>query len=257
MIVKIEVRETLQEFAFVDRKKVIPQLAQLAEEENWSSSRYASNEDFSLLFNYLDHTFAQLKAENKVLFDKDSKTAVFNTGLLSPTGEAIYGLCAPNLIRGFQPYYVTGFYRESARELSRFAKLPEVARYAEDPGQLVFDPRLDFRVDTHHLLEQTNLRLRELLLSITDIARALDGAISKAVKMAERNYRLAYAQCYQGSVQLLLPLYLTSSNKADLALVLDRLEHCYTARTCLTLEMARKNARLLGRVEASSWLGQK
>ena len=66
------------------------------------------------------------------------------------------------------------------------------------------------------------------------------------------NYTLAVPQYYRGSIQLLLPLCLTQ-DVPQLALVVMRMESHYTARTCLTLDMAYNNARLLVRPE-SQWL---
>lgn len=69
------------------------------------------------------------------------------------------------------------------------------------------------------------------------------------------NYKIAVPQYYDGKIQLLLPLCLTSgSPNPDLALVVHRLnDKTYTARTCLTLKMAYNNARLIVKPQ-SNWL---
>ncbi|QDP95392.1 DUF3825 domain-containing protein [Microlunatus elymi] len=74
-----------------------------------------------------------------------------------------------------------------------------------------------------------------------------------------RNYKAAIPQWYRdshsdhASVQLLLPLCLRQPDKADLALVVDRVGDSYRGNTVLTLDMAYRNARLLARPD-SDWL---
>ena len=53
-------------------------------------------------------------------------------------------------------------------------------------------------------------------------------------------------------IQLLLPLCLTG-DKPELALTIQREDGFYAARTCLTLDMAYNNARLICRPE-TSWI---
>lgn len=62
-------------------------------------------------------------------------------------------------------------------------------------------------------------------------------------------------QFYGGRIQLLLPLCLTG-DKPELALTIQREDGFYAARTCLTLDMAYNNARLICRPE-TSWSSDK
>lgn len=61
---------------------------------------------------------------------------------------------------------------------------------------------------------------------------------------------MAGAQFYGGRIQLLLPLSLTV-DKPELALTIQRENGFYAARTCLTLDMAYNNARLICHPEIS------
>lgn len=75
-------------------------------------------------------------------------------------------------------------------------------------------------------------------------------------KKVSTNYKLAIPQYYEGKIQLLLPLCLgTDNGKPDLALAVTKLETCYQGHTCLTLDMAYNNARLIAKPE-SNWLSQ-
>ena len=73
-----------------------------------------------------------------------------------------------------------------------------------------------------------------------------------AARRAAANYTLAVPQFYGGRIQLLLPLCLTG-DKPELALTIQREDGFYAARTCLTIEMAYNNARLICRPE-TSWI---
>jgi hypothetical protein len=52
---------------------------------------------------------------------------------------------------------------------------------------------------------------------------------------------------YRGSIQLLLPLCLSSASQAEMAPVVEDCDIFYQAAICLTLEMAYNNARQLAR----------
>lgn len=80
------------------------------------------------------------------------------------------------------------------------------------------------------------------------------GAIAEAERKAAANYTIAVPQYYNGRIQLLLPLCLTG-DAPELALTIQREEGFYSARTCLTLEMAYNNARQICRPMAS-WLAR-
>lgn len=82
-----------------------------------------------------------------------------------------------------------------------------------------------------------------------------NGAIETAKRMLEANYKTAIPQFYRGKIQLLVPICLQAPNKPDLALTCVKTEDKskYLGRTCLTLEMAYNNARLIAKPE-SNWL---
>ena len=87
------------------------------------------------------------------------------------------------------------------------------------------------------------------------IRRQLVGAIDEVIKKVRTNYKIAVPQYYRNKIQLLLPLCLTpGSPNPDLALVIYKVdEQTYCARTCLTIQMAYTNARLIVRPQ-SDWL---
>lgn len=82
-----------------------------------------------------------------------------------------------------------------------------------------------------------------------------DGAIKHAKNMINANYKTAVPQYYKGKIQLLIPICLIRENVPDLALVVSKNEagNQYLGHTCLTLDMAYNNARLIARPD-SLWL---
>lgn len=81
----------------------------------------------------------------------------------------------------------------------------------------------------------------------------LKGAIDNAKERVRRSYKTAIPQYYNGYVQLLLPLCLTSPAQADLAITIERHDMFYRAATCITLDMAYNNARQITKQERD-WL---
>lgn len=74
-------------------------------------------------------------------------------------------------------------------------------------------------------------------------------------KKVSANYKIAVPQYFNGKIQLLLPLCLKDGKTPDLALVVTKNDkgNFYQGHTCLTMDMAYNNARLIARSE-SNWL---
>ena len=153
--------------------------------------------------------------------------------------------------------FLKGFFKESDPMLVSFEYLPCRVRFAEDPSELVFDYRLPIRSNIDHILgdEENLTRIPASLMGEGNsllLRRAFEGAVVEAARRAAANYTLAVPQFYGGRIQLLLPLCLTG-DKPELALTIQREDGFYAARTCLTLDMAYNNARLICRPE-TSWI---
>ncbi len=150
-----------------------------------------------------------------------------------------------------------GFVRESDLELNDFVPLPTRAEYFTDISDLIFDCRLEIRVNVEHILNNPNnvARLPKFFQNVGQrelIMNVFSGAVNLAKKKVAANYRLAVPQYYEGRVQLLLPLCLESS-VPDAALVIYKEGSIYQGRTLLTIDMAYNNARLIAKPE-SDWL---
>lgn len=236
--------------------------------EKWS---YAGKSDFGILRSYLYFTFEKLwqERENSADSEKqkfifmDDKTACFNTGLYDKDWQVIYFYCVKNPINGFQPWKFTSFYNSytikwsniSTNDVSSLHR----ANYFNDPSALIFDANLKIVPQRDHILydEENFARIPEQL---RDNGREfcqnlIEGAISSVKKRIEANYKTIVPQLYKGKIQLLAPLYLTNPNNPDLALVLSLSDDktVYYGHTCLTIEMAYNNARLIARPD-SYWL---
>jgi len=92
---------------------------------------------------------------------------------------------------------------------------------------------------------------------ITGASRGIGRACAKELARNNikviANYKLAVPQYFNGKIQLLIPLYFSKEEKPDLTLVLTKMDGYYQAHTCLTMEMAYNNARLIAKPD-SSWL---
>lgn len=216
--------------------------AKLAMDEQWSNDTYP---DKGILKNYLTHTFNKLKADKSIIQTKDY--ALFNTGLFTKYYEPIYAYATDERSVSFLTEYELG-------NLD-IAKYPERANYFEHPELLLFDWHYKINVQYKHILEdeENKVRLPKDVLESGNIITLLDGAISTMKKRVSCNYKLAIPQYFGGQIQLLLPLCLRSDDVPDLALVVTKTGNYYQGHTCLTLDMAYNNARLIAKPE-SSWL---
>lgn len=252
--------ENLFDFAYCRRPDdYLGELAALAAPEDWGANG-------SVLNNYLHHLFAKLAgdynaaasgAERERLMLVRDDAACFNTGLYTERYEDIYCLFEPNRNAGAQPWFLAGFCKASSPRLPEADVLPEPPRFFDDPVELIYDFRLKIRLNKDHILgDERNLeRIPEALRAPGQrmlLHRAFEGAVAEAERRAASNYMLAVPQYFNGRIQLLLPLCLTG-DQPELALAIQRENGYYSARTCLTLDMAYNNARLIARPE-TTWI---
>ncbi len=245
----------LFEFAFFpDWEGMVAFLARMAQLENWDYRFSPATKDYPILKSYLHHTFARLLEEEKIIYAEDRETACFNTGLVTPNYEEIFGIFVKNT-KGWQPYVSNGFVKESDNKLVKFVKLPDLARYFTKTSDLVFDTRKNLRYKVDHIIDENKARFPPPFNHMDNyqLKISIDGAIQHALRRVERNYRTAVPQFYKGNIQLLLPLCMADRAQADLALAVKDEGEVYIAYTCLTLDMAYNNARLIAKPD-SDWL---
>ncbi len=249
--------EELYDFAYCHPSK-FDNLATLASPEEWG-------QDNRILVSYCRNLYkraAELDAacsddERRLILQQDG-IACFDTGLYTERYESIYALFEPNAREDArQPWFLKGFFKASDLALRDVYDLPGRIRFTDDPVDLIYDHRLKLRVNIDHILgDENNLeRIPDELKGEgkKDLLRRLfEGAVMEAERRAAANYMIAVPQYYNGRIQLLLPVYLLGDSP-DLALAIQRESSYYSARTCLTLEMAYSNARLINRPE-STWI---
>lgn len=234
----------------------------LADAEDWDFSD-SKVKKYSILRNYLEHTFRKLKQENKIAYTQNNSYACFNTGLVTKNLEAIYAFFEKYKNVSSEPgkclFCFKAFLKESdSRLLSAFpGNLPEIANYFQKPEDLIFNPECKLIPQIDHIIEDNITRFPDHMkgLDNNEIRRRLEGAINEVNKKIRTNYKIAVPQFYNNRIQLLLPLCLTpGSPNPDLALATNKISaDTYTARTCLTLKMAYNNARLIVKPQ-SDWL---
>ncbi len=108
----------------------------------------------------------------------------------------------------------------------------------------------------HILSDEENMkRIPSEIQEVKNLQHIFSGAIDMMKKKVSANYKIAVPQYFNGKIQLLLPLCLVDPNVPDLALVVTKNSsgNFYQGHTCLTLEMAYNNARLIAKPD-SNWL---
>ena len=188
---------------------------------------------------------------------KTPKYCLFNTGLFTEYYEPIYAYTEPNSAGGSQPYYLKDFMTPYDLGTFGVSEFPERANYFEQPELLVFDANCQVNVQYKHILaDPSNVdRIPQEVKDAKNIQYIFNGAIDTMKKKVTANYKIAVPQYFNGKIQLLLPLALVDPDVSDLALVVSK-NSCgsfYQGHTCLTLEMAYYNARLIAKPE-SNWL---
>lgn len=225
----------------VNWNKYTEQLSKIADVENWSNPTYPNK---GILANYIIKTYDKLSSEKKIIIGQDY--ALFNTGLFTKYYDQIYAYQS-----GIEISFLTGY------ELGQIGikERPEKANYFEKPELLLFDWHYPIDVHYTHILddERNQKRLPKEFLESNNKINILNGALDTMKKKVSANYKMAVPQYYHGKIQLLLPLCLMSDNIPDVAIAVTKKENSYQGHTCLTLDMAYNNARLIAKPE-SNWL---
>lgn len=229
--------------------------------EKWS---FGTSSDNTILKNYIEHTFMKLQEEGNVA-ERDAY-AIFNTGLFTDYYEPIYGYFVRNKNEGRQKWFLEAFY--SSYQVSMMGitdqvsmmgitEFPKRANYFSNPAELVFDTNCEIVPQYRHIFStpENFLRLPASIRNNPNKIILFDGAVKRAKYMIDANYKTAVPQYYRGRIQLLIPICLVNSGVPDLALVVSKNDagNQYLGHTCLTLDMAYNNARLIARPD-SEWL---
>jgi hypothetical protein len=231
----------------------------LAMDEKWEYSKAPNVHALPILYNYLIHTFTRIKEENKIA--EKNGYSCFNTGLVTENQEEIFMYFWRK--KSNNGWKFLEFCKESANDLVKFSPLPERASYFNDPSELIYDTRFALRINIDHIVKDPDNfeRFPDDIkkLSTHQLINTFNGAVEHAKKRVKRNYLTAVPQYYRGKyvpngqLQLLLPLCLKDPSKADLALAVYKQGDTYSGRTCLTLDMAINNARLITKPD-DEWL---
>lgn len=235
-------------------------LAKMAQEEPWS---YKADGKNAILYNYLCYTYDRLLQEKKFSYTEDNSCMCFNTGLLTKNGVDIFAYFTKNTNAAAKPgqtWYLYGFKQKTDSEMRKFQKYPDIADYFTEPADFIYDKKLSLDLDYDHIIDDNYDRFIEIGLEEKHIIKGLlYSAVSQIIEKVKRNYKLAIPQYYTekstniSKIQLLLPLFLTDKDTANLALVVDKGEYSYTGKTILTLEWAYVNSRRIVRPDVD-WL---
>ena len=182
------------------------------------------------------------------------KWACFHTGLFTPYFEGIYALLELNKRLNTRFDWVfKGFFPESSAKLQQIAPLPQKPVFSADAGG--FRPEWEIRVNYSHILNDARNfdRIPDGVKQMNNLPLLLRAAVQYGRCLASIDPTVAVPQVYAGRVQYLMPICLMDTRFCDLAMTLTPLSGYYLGNTCLTLEMAYHNARLLARPSAS-WL---
>ena len=247
-----------------DWKKRIDALELELVEERWTFSRIkegAKNNKNPILENFIKHTFKRVyqltqTSNEYVSVSHEGDFACFNLGLFTKQYERVYFLLKKltSPVEG-KEWGFQGFEKESSPALYCFDDLPKKASLINCLEDLIFDVNCEIRINAAHILStpENVARLPEDLQKAENLQTLFEGAVQLAIKKVEANYKLAVPQYYDGRIQFLLPLSLRDLETVDIVMAVSKIGKFYRGNTCLTLDMAYNNARLLAKPDAP-WL---
>jgi len=247
---------TLYDFANCGRfDNKIKELATMAMDENWGQNN--GRKEHPVLHNYIFHYFSKVYDDNLIVYAEKpngDKIACFNTGLLTPHFDDIYAYFEENKT-GRQDWFLASFLNSSSHKLSTFDILPDIVKFFNSIDDLFYDTSLELRINAEHIVNDNFERFPQTLKQFPKpvLINMIEGALKSTNKRIRRNYKTAVPQFFNNQIQFLIPLPLTSILKPDIVITVYKREQHYYGATCLTMDMAYNNARLLVKPE-SDWL---
>lgn len=260
----------LFDFAFIPSWfEQLYELSRLAEVEPWRfkyPTYETQNDQTPILERYIkcifrkqaiDYNGAPEEQADRCFYVRN-EFACFHTGLHTPRLQAIYMCFERNKRQDtLKKWFFKGFATQDSPLLKYVQPLPNRPMFSMRQWMTYYDPEWQIRVHADHILgDPENIaRLPESIRNAWNLPLLLETAVELARRKALSNWSIAVPQVFQGKIQYLLPIHLTNMEKPDLAMALSIMEGYYIGHTCLTLEMAYQNARILARPTAR-WLTQ-
>ncbi|MCY1713723.1 DUF3825 domain-containing protein [Caproiciproducens galactitolivorans] len=239
--------------------------------ENWGETKYSYTGhpiNNPVLHNYIKHVFSKTyedyenvsdpNDQKSILNIKEDKYCVFNTGLYDQNFQSIYAYFVP-ISRPSKDlkWFLDGFYTQYSLSILGVDVFPKKANFFKNSNDFVFNFDYTIIPQYEHIFgdEENIKRIPETVRNSQRRIALFNGALDEARKRIDANYKTAVPQYFNGKIQLLIPIYLTNLNEPDLALVVTKDEENkhYLGHTCLTMDMAYNNARLIARPD-SEWL---
>lgn len=243
-------------------------LAEMALPEPWRFKNpiyLTKNPDTPILERYIHAIFKKQLIDYKDernpssaadYFHIKNEFCCFHTGLYTRRYKAIYACFDRNKKKdSLLEWFFRGFADELSPMLRHISPLPKKPSYYMTQYGVNYNPEWPIRVNVEHILgDAENLsRIPPEIREAQNLPLLLETAVELARRKAVVEPSIVVPQGYQGRVQYLLPICLTDMEQPDLAMTLTIMDGYYLGNTCLTLEMAYLNARLLSRPVAH-WL---
>lgn len=149
------------DFSFVaDWDSRLQSLAAMAEPERWTYLSVPDKSPLPVLDSYMRYTFLRIHDQGKIA--ETDQLACFNTGLLTPQQEEIFGVFtvsehydpARPVGHNNKRWFLSSWARSGERQLTNLMALPTLASYWTDPGELVFNPSLQVQLNLDHIVRE-------------------------------------------------------------------------------------------------------
>ena len=204
----------------------------------------------------LDYCYADNEREADLAFYIRNEIACFHTGLYTSRYTSIYAFFERNKRKdSLLDWYFRGFVEETSPWLKYIEPLPIRPFCITKSPRTCFYPDWSIRVNVLHMIgDYDNLeRIPPDIREMRNLPLLLEASVELGRRKAIYSPGIVAPQVYGGSIQFLLPICLTNMDVPDLAMTLTPMDGYYTGATCLTLEMAYLNARLIEKPTAP-WL---
>ena len=135
-------------------------LVTMAEQERWTYRSVPNTSAAPVLDAYVRYTFMRVHEQQRIA--EVAELACFNTGLLTPGQEEIFGVfrlsdrydATRAESKANRKWFLMKWARSGERVLTDFPELPRLASYWRDPSEVIFNPQLQVQPNLDHIIRE-------------------------------------------------------------------------------------------------------
>ncbi|MCR2061731.1 DUF3825 domain-containing protein [Campylobacter helveticus] len=212
-----------QGFTIENLSSAIKKLETIIYPENWGKDNQLLREYVKRYLSFIWTKKKDVEFPNLILQDKSNINMFFHTGLYDKSRDSIYGCITKTSLKDV---FTITFCSAGDRILQCLTLPKHIAEYDSFQEKIVFNPNLEIRMNSWHLLERAEERIDDEILDFDKLnLRIIKHIFDGELKLLQKHRHLmvnVIPAIYNNEICFFIPLQLTNDGKTNGVLALQR-----------------------------------